>query len=83
MNVTPADGDYLGWANGANFFNGIDQQSKQPVSLLLSMSVLGRHFMGFGVYGPQDIGKNLSEADFVTYMMMQIAGNSLADFARR
>lgn len=83
MHVTPPDGDDLGWANGANFFHGTDAQSREPVSLLLSMSVLGRHFMGFGIYAPKDIGKSLSDTDFVIYMMMQVAGNDLAEFARR
>lgn len=83
MHVNPPSGDFPGWANGAKFFDGTDLRTGQPVNLLLSMSVQGRNFMGFGVLSPSEWGANYSKRDFVTMMMMQVAGNDLAAFAQR
>lgn len=68
------------WANCANFFDGTDAVSRQPMSLMFSMSVRGSNFLGFAVYAPKE---GLSDRDLVTELMMYMAGNDLSEFARR
>jgi S1-C subfamily serine protease len=68
------------WANCANFFDGTDAVSRQPMSLMFSMSVRGPSFLGFAVYAPKE---GLSSRDLVTELMMYMAGNNLSEFARR
>jgi hypothetical protein len=68
------------WANCANFFHGTDAVSRQPMSLMFSMSVRESSFLGFAVYAPKE---GLSTRDLVTELMMYMAGNDLSEFARR
>jgi len=75
------DGDSVEYANNANFFHGVDRSTGQPVSLNLSLTVSGRQLLGYAVYGPEDIARDLSPQDLATYLMMQMGAQNLSDFA--
>jgi Trypsin-like peptidase domain len=69
------------WANGANFFDGVDAVTGLPTDLNLSLTVSGPRFLGYGLYGPAKIEK-LPTADLVAYLMMQFAAQELSDLAQ-
>ncbi len=75
------EGDSVEYANNANFFHGVDRSTGQPVSLNLSLTVSGRQLLGYAVYGPDDIARDLSPQDLAAYLMMQMGAQNLSDFA--
>jgi len=75
--------DSLEWANNAGFFSGTDSANGMPIDLLLSLSVSGTQLLGYAVYGPSDILKDLSRQDVITYLMMQMSAQHLSGFAQQ
>lgn len=70
------------YAQSADFFDGKDANGRD-VQLNLSVSVLGRGVLGYGVFGPKDISANLSKTDLALYLMMQYGVHNYSDFARQ
>ena len=85
---SPAEMDYSNldddfeWANNANFFKGHDRRTGGPASLLLSITVSGSEFLGYAIYGPDDI-LELEPKDTATLLMMQMSAFNLSGFAAR
>lgn len=73
--------DRMEWANNAGFFKGTDSVTGKPVELLLSITVSGKQLLGYAVYGPEDIAKELMTQDLITYLMMQMGAQELSGFA--
>lgn len=64
-------------ANFADFFNGHDRETGQPVSLQVDVDVTGQKMLAWAVYSQQDT----SDVGAVSLMMMQLAGEKLSDYA--
>jgi hypothetical protein len=74
--------DSVEWAQGANYFHGQDAAGK-PVSASVSVAVSGKQVLGYAVYGPKDIVKDLSDYDRALYLMMQYGAMDLSGFAQQ
>jgi len=74
--------DAYQYAQGANFFPGRDAQGKE-VNVNLWFAASGRQVLGYAVYGPSDIGKDLGDFDRALYLMMQFGAFNLSGFAQQ
>jgi Trypsin-like peptidase domain len=77
-----SNNDAYQYAQGANFFPGRDAQG-QEVNVNLSFAASGKQVLGYAVYGPSDIGRDLGDFDRALYLMMQFGAFNLSGFAQQ